>query len=245
MVSASLTQANILQSLRTFLLDILPSGTEVIAAQVNRVPEPDADDFVVMTPVRFDRLRTNVSADADASFIGAIAGTTLTVTEVLIGAIEVGATLFGTGVTSGTTIAALGSGTGGTGTYTVSASQAVASGKMASGQRSVAQGARVTIQLDFHSTDLARAGNMAHVVSTLMRDAYASDHFEAQSPNYGVTPLYADDPRQVPFINESQQYEWRWVVEAVLHVESDVVLPQQYADDIDLVPNEVSVIFPP
>lgn len=58
---------------------------------------------------------------------GEIAGTTLTVTAVTRGVLGVGQTISGTGVTSGTTITALGTGTGGTGTYTVSASQAVAS----------------------------------------------------------------------------------------------------------------------
>lgn len=57
-----------------------------------------------------------------------IAGTTMTVTAVASGVLAVGATLSGTGVTAGTRIAAFLTGTGGTGTYTVSASQTVASG---------------------------------------------------------------------------------------------------------------------
>lgn len=56
-----------------------------------------------------------------------IAGTTMTVTAMTSGAFAVGQTLSGAGVTGGTTITALGTGTGGTGTYTVSASQTVAS----------------------------------------------------------------------------------------------------------------------
>lgn len=56
-----------------------------------------------------------------------IAGTTMTVTAVGSGALAVGNVLSGSGVTAGTRITALGTGTGGTGTYTVSASQTVAS----------------------------------------------------------------------------------------------------------------------
>jgi len=52
---------------------------------------------------------------------------TLTVTAVASGALAVGDTITGTGITAGTFIAALGTGTGGTGTYVVSPSQTVAS----------------------------------------------------------------------------------------------------------------------
>lgn len=65
-----------------------------------------------------------------ASFTGAISGTDLTVSAVASGALNVGDNVAGAGVTAGTTITALGSGTGGTGTYTVSASQTVASEAM-------------------------------------------------------------------------------------------------------------------
>lgn len=64
---------------------------------------------------------------AGGSVTGSISGTTLTVTAVGSGTLEVGQGISGTGVTAGTTITALGTGTGGTGTYTVSASQTVAS----------------------------------------------------------------------------------------------------------------------
>lgn len=58
---------------------------------------------------------------------GTSAGTVLNVTAVTSGTLYVGMTLTGTGVTGGTTITALGTGTGGVGTYTVSASQLVSS----------------------------------------------------------------------------------------------------------------------
>ena len=58
---------------------------------------------------------------------GSIAATTLTVTAVTSGTLAVGQTISGTGVTAGTKITALVSGTGGTGTYTVGVSQTAAS----------------------------------------------------------------------------------------------------------------------
>ena len=72
---------------------------------------------------------TNQYITTAAVFIGAIAsgGTSLNVTAVSSGVIQVGMLLTGTGITAGTTITALNTGTGGTGTYTVSIGQTVAS----------------------------------------------------------------------------------------------------------------------
>lgn len=62
------------------------------------------------------------------TFTGSISTTTLTVTALLSGApIVLGMYIDGTGVTDGTYITAYGTGTGGTGTYTVSASQSAGS----------------------------------------------------------------------------------------------------------------------
>ncbi len=58
---------------------------------------------------------------------GAISGTTLSVTAITSGAISVGDVVGGTSVIAGTYISALGTGTGGIGTYTVSATQTVTS----------------------------------------------------------------------------------------------------------------------
>lgn len=65
-----------------------------------------------------------------AAFTGSISTTTLTVSAVSKGTLRVGDTISGSGVTAGTHITALGSGTGGTGSYTVSASQTVGSESM-------------------------------------------------------------------------------------------------------------------
>ena len=72
---------------------------------------------------------TNEYVTTGTIFTGAIAsaGTSLNVTAITNGVIQVGMLITGTGVTAGTTITALGTGTGGTGTYTVSVGQTVAS----------------------------------------------------------------------------------------------------------------------
>ena len=67
------------------------------------------------------------STEAPAIFTGSISGTTLTVSAVASGTLQVGQTLEGANVTNGTIITALGTGSGGVGTYTVSVSQTAAS----------------------------------------------------------------------------------------------------------------------
>ena len=66
-----------------------------------------------------------------ASFTGSISGTTLTVTAIGSGAIAIGQTLAGTGITAGTTIVGFNTGAGGNvnevGTYTITPSQTAAS----------------------------------------------------------------------------------------------------------------------
>lgn len=70
---------------------------------------------------------TPVLKGAGAVFTGAISATTLTVSAVASGTIQVGQVIAGSGVTAATTITAAGTGTGGTGTYTVGTSQTAAS----------------------------------------------------------------------------------------------------------------------
>jgi hypothetical protein len=222
------TRSEIQTALRSFLVSVLPAGVGVLNGQDNRVPEPSGSDFVMMTPIGVMRLATNEHNTFDCAFTGTISGTTLDVTVLQFGTIAIGATVFGTGVTAGTTITAFGTGTGGIGTYTVSQSQTVASGILATGQLGVTQRSQVTYQLDIHGT--ASADN-SQAISTLFRDDYAFQSFAASG--YAVAPLYCSDPKQIPFINGEQQYEYRWTVDIVMEALINLDLPQQFADQIN------------
>ena len=68
-----------------------------------------------------------ISSPSSAIFTGSISGTTLTVSVMQSGTIAVGQAIFGQGMAQNTVITALGTGSGGVGTYTVSDSQTVAS----------------------------------------------------------------------------------------------------------------------
>ena len=70
-----------------------------------------------------NRYTWRISNPASAQFVGSVSGTTLTVTLMKSGTITAGQSLFGIGVTSETIITALGTGTGGLGTYTINLSQ--------------------------------------------------------------------------------------------------------------------------
>lgn len=63
---------------------------------------------------------------------GSISGTTLTISATTGGSLYIGAVIAGVNVTAGTTITAFGTGTGGTGTYTVDTSQTAASAAITS-----------------------------------------------------------------------------------------------------------------
>lgn len=87
-----------------------------------------------------NRYSWRISTPSSAVFTGSISGTTLTVTAITNGIIAAGQSLFGVNVTSETVITALGTGTGGIGTYTINLSQTIASRQM----NSTAVGAQVT-----------------------------------------------------------------------------------------------------
>ena len=76
------------------------------------------------------RYTWRISTPSSAVFTGSTSGTTLTVSAITNGALAVGQVLFGIGVTQETVITALGSGSGGVGTYTINLSQTIASERM-------------------------------------------------------------------------------------------------------------------
>lgn len=208
----------------------MATGVEVVEYQDNRAAEPTSPDFVVMSTTLRRRLATNRDDEADAKFTGSIAADVLTISHVFSGRLAVGSVVFGVGVMTGTTVVGLLTGTGGLGTYQVSpGAQTVASTTLSAGARSITEPTEITVQLDVHGPNSA---DFAQTISTLWRDPFGVEQFANQDPNYGVTPLHADDPKQMPFLNDQQQYEWRWVVEALAQANPVVSVPQQYADAV-------------
>ena len=236
----NITESDVLAALRDFLIGILPAGVEVVKGQDNRVAEPQGDNFVVMTPTGRRRLATNVASYADALFTGSINGTTLSVTAMTYGALAVGRTVFGVGGTDGTVITALGSGSGGVGTYTVAPSQDVASVALAAGVVDKLQPTQLRIQLDVHGS---LSADNAQTIATLFRDPYGAETLCAGGLD--IAPLYTSEPRQTPFINAEQQVENRWVIDVEIQANIVVELAQQFMGQIDVGLIEVDAAYSP
>ena len=89
------------------------------------------------------RYSWRISSPSSSVFTGSISGTTLTVTAITNGTIGIGQSLFGLNVTPETVITALGTGSGGVGTYTLNISQTVSSEVM----NSTAVAAKITASI--------------------------------------------------------------------------------------------------
>lgn len=227
-----------LEAIRQFVA-LVANGAPAYRTQENLVPEPDDENFVMMTPTVRTRAATNLHGFADCAFTASIAGDEMTVTAVALGALLPGATVFGADVAEGTAIVS-GPDDGGPGVYVVSPGQTVAQTTMASGSQSVTQKVLMAVQLDVYgpASDVNSAA-----LSTLLRDEFATSFFAGISP--GIVPVHADDPRQSPFITEEQQFQRRWTVDAQLDVDVVVTVPQQFADQLEVGIVNVDAVYPP
>lgn len=98
--------------------------------------------------------------------------------------------------------------------------------KPAAGSKSIQQQTKYTIQLDCYGP---LSSDWANILSAVFRDEYACI---ALAPN--IQPLYADDPVMSPLIDGEQQYEQRWIVNAVIQYNPVLLTPMQFADVINI-----------
>lgn len=258
MIILSPTEFEIFTAINKFLTPLLfptqrgASGPVTFAApvlkgQVNRVPPAKEQDYVIMWPVINRRMAFNQDLYLDCVFTADIAGTLMTVSAVnsdFSGLILPGYGVFGVSVAADTSVVAqiTGSPAGGVGTYTVTPSQTVASRKMAAGTQTLLQNVELSVQLDVHGP---RAMDNANVISTVFLDSEASRRFDEMDPPVNMRPLYADEPRQLAFLNDSQQYENRYSIDAHFQVNQALTVPQQFADQLAVTAINVDVTYPP
>lgn len=248
LANVSLKQETIFVALRTVLATfgfgtVEASGEfPIIQGQVNRVPEPIEQDFIVMWPIRRERLATNIDTDSDASLVGSITANILTVASAS-GLIYQGLPVYGTGISDGCRVIAQLSGTpGGIGTYALSGTTDVTSETIYCGSHNATQYLEFVVQCDVHGPSSA---DNATILSTLFRDQYAVSAFI--DAGYAISPLFTDDPRQAPFINAEQQFEERWIVDVHMQVNITIVVTQQFAVELHistLTPTPVDGLIP-
>ena len=214
----------VLAVVRTVLLGLLPPGIEVIRAYGNRAPEPIGPDFCVLSPPHIrERLSTNRDADLDLRVAGHITGSTLVVEDGF--ALQVGYPLYGPHVAPGSRIVAAGPLPN---EYTVAPPQTVPAGTTVYvGRHAMLQAADLVMQCDVHGPN---SSINATAISVAWRDDAGYQLVRAASGPLEMAPLYADDPRMVPFQNAESQWEDRWIVD--LHLQGNVIvtLGQEFAD---------------
>lgn len=235
-MTPSITQDNINTALGNFLQTILPAGVKVIDGQVNRVASPKGD-YCVMWPLRRPRLATNVVTSADLSYLGFIEATTMIVDQVYFGEIEVGQPVHGGGALPGTTVVAFGTGDGGAGSYEIQPGQTAAGPHFHYGSQTIEQSTEIVMQIDVHGP---ASGDNAQTISTLFRDEYGVRLFAGT----GVTPLYCEDPRQMPFTTAASQYEDRYTIDVHMQADPTIGVPQQYADEACVTIVSVEAAYP-
>jgi hypothetical protein len=242
----SITEARAMTALRTFLLGAMPTGTEVFRGEVNRVPEPRGTDFIVMWPIFQRRLGTNETTYQDNIVTASIAGTVMSVTAVARGGLADGVALIDAvwptmNVAVGTRVLGQLTGSlGGTGTYTVTPTQTLASETLYAGVRADLEETELTVQLDIHGPV---SGDSTKIIEALWRSEYATAAFEADG--VAVAPLFADDARQMPFLNAEQQFEYRWTLDLHMEIVPIIGTLQQFADEVVVTTIEVDTAYPP
>jgi hypothetical protein len=107
------------------------TGSKTISGRLLSASQTvNIDQYLYMSGTGQAKLPVGSTAQRAGAFSGTgqISDTTLTITNVTAGAVYIGATITGTGVTAGTRVTDFLTGTGNVGTYTVSASQTVVAG---------------------------------------------------------------------------------------------------------------------
>ena len=135
-----------------------------------------------------------------ATFVAAISGYELTVTSVSAGTLYLGMVIRGAGVVQGTTITGFGTGTGGSGTYTVNISQTNAGTNMTGWIGVYYDGDRVDLQFEYTNIDpdetvtVRVVGGQLPPGLTLSSTGLLSGYIEPagnvnEQPGYDETPI--------------------------------------------------------
>lgn len=90
----------------------------------------------------------------------------------------------------------------------------------------------------------AGASEMANLVALLVRTSFACTAFGNLTPA-PLAPLFTTEPRQLQFLNDSNQYEARWLFEFHAQYNPVVLTPLDFADTLEVIPVSIDARFPP
>lgn len=239
----TLTETQELTVLRSFLLSVLPDGVPVVQGQVNKVAQPYESDHVVFWPLSQPRLSTNITDYFDNVITASINGTELSVSSIQQDEYPLGTGVpiyDATGkVLAGTRIVEQINGQpGGIGTYIVNKTQTVSSTTMYASFRNDWVPTEYTVQCDVHGPDSA---NNVKIIEGLFRSEYATLNF--MDSGVDMQPLYADDPRQLPFFGDDQSYHERWSIDLHMQINPRINTPQDFFTALDIGIIDVDVVY--
>jgi hypothetical protein len=101
----------------------------------------------------------------------------------------------------------------------------------------IEQAVRLKVQLDCYGV---QSGDWAVILSTVLRDEFGCVGLMPI-----LAPLHADEPKFAPLVQGEEQYEYRWIVEAVLQYNPVVSTPQQFANAAEINTINVDERYPP
>ena len=101
-------------------------------------------------------------------------------------------------------------------------------------QEKVSTSRILDVQLDFYGQDSI---DEANAVESLFRDGYAVNYFQSS----GIIPLYADDIITIGSgADENENFKVRNTITLHFNLHPEVIVPQNFFDDIDLVTETIT-----
>jgi hypothetical protein len=99
---------------------------------------------------------------------------------------------------------------------------------------------KVTVQIDVHGP---MSADNAQIITTLFQSDFGFDKFTEFG--YDVSPLFASEPRHIPFTNGEQQIELRWSIDLAMQCNPVITNSQEFAAALAIHLINVDVVYPP
>ena len=85
------------------------------------------------------------------------------------------------------------------------------------------------VQINVHGP---LAADNVQIISTLFWSGWGCDQFQASG--FDITPLYCEDPRETPYLNDQQQIEYCWTTTLHMQVNAITTITQQFAAQLNI-----------